>query len=403
VDGVSLFRGPELARLFVMFPALMGVITAARSVRLLWRLFWPLAPGRVSLDLLRQGAVSADRLAKAALGSGSAVSPSTRWLFAEGAQGYFDTYVLLANDGGTDANVTVNFLLEGGGVAPHAVTVPPHARHTLHAGSIPAIVNRSFGIDITSTSPITAERALYFPQGAGRVFEGGHESAGVNATSRSWFLAEGATGPFFECFVLMMNPNGVQADVALTYLLPDGATIVQSITLPPHSRQTINVETVDPQLANTPVSIRVTADTGIVVERAMYWPDTGAGWQEAHNSFGVTQLGLRWGVADGRIGGPRGHDTYILLANPNAFASEVTVRFFKPGASATRTYTLPPTSRTNIWISQDVPELGEGLFTAEVQVLNYMPIAVEKAMYWNAGGVAWAAGTNVTATRLPPR
>jgi hypothetical protein len=27
---------------------------------------------------------------------------------------------------------------------------------------------------------------------------------------------------------------------------------------------------------------------------------------------------------------------------------------------------------------------------------------VEKAMYWDAGGVVWAGGTNVTATRLPP-
>jgi hypothetical protein len=28
---------------------------------------------------------------------------------------------------------------------------------------------------------------------------------------------------------------------------------------------------------------------------------------------------------------------------------------------------------------------------------------VEKAMYWNAVGAIWAAGTNVTATRMPPR
>jgi hypothetical protein len=35
-------------------------------------------------------------------------------------------------------------------------------------------------------------------------------------------------------------------------------------------------------------------------------------------------------------------------------------------------------------------------------VLNYQPIAVEKALYWNAGGMVWAGGTNVTATRLPP-
>ena len=49
----------------------------------------------------------------------------------------------------------------------------------------------------------------------------------------------------------------------------------------------------------------------------MYWPNVAQGWREAHNSFGVTETGLRWGVADGRVGGPRGLQTYILLANPN--------------------------------------------------------------------------------------
>ena len=29
------------------------------------------------------------------------------------------------------------------------------------------------------------------------------------------------------------------------------------------------------------------------------------------------------------------------------------------------------------------------------------PIVVERAMYWNAAGQFWSAGTNATATRLP--
>ena len=36
----------------------------------------------------------------------------TRWLFAEGSQGFFDTFVLLANANATAANVTVTFLTE---------------------------------------------------------------------------------------------------------------------------------------------------------------------------------------------------------------------------------------------------------------------------------------------------
>jgi hypothetical protein len=35
-------------------------------------------------------------------------------------------------------------------------------------------------------------------------------------------------------------------------------------------------------------------------------------------------------------------------------------------------------------------------------VLNYQPIVVEKALYWNSGAEVWAAGTGVVATPLPP-
>jgi subtilisin-like proprotein convertase family protein len=333
---------------------------------------------------------------------GGATAPASDWLFAEGSQGYFSTYLLLANGGTIDANVTVRFLLEGGGGVLHALTVPPQSRRTIDAGSIPELVNRSFGIHVLSSRPIIAERSMYFPFGSPRLWEGGHESAGVNETSRNWFLAEGATGPFFETFILLMNPTDIPANVTLTYLLPSGDTVTQTTALAAFSRQTINVETIDPKLINAAVSTRVTSDVGIVVERAMYWPDISQGWREAHNSFGVTELGLRWGLADGRLGGPRGYETYILLANPNAMPSEVRVRLTKPGVSVTRQYTLPPTSRLNVWTSHDVPEIGEGVFAVEVEVLNFVPIAVEKAMYWNSDGEIWAAGTNVTATRLPP-
>ena len=52
---------------------------------------------------------------------------------------------------------------------------------------------------------------MYLP--GARLFEGGHESAGVNAPSTRWFLAEGATGSFFDCFVLLGNPNAAPANV----------------------------------------------------------------------------------------------------------------------------------------------------------------------------------------------
>jgi subtilisin-like proprotein convertase family protein len=337
---------------------------------------------------------------------GTAASPATRWLFAEGSQGFFNTFILLANTGAAESAVTMDFLLEGGGVVTHALAVPPGTRRTIFAGDIPGLVNQSFGVDITATQPILAERAMYLPvylPGA-RLFEGGHGAAGVNRAERRWFLAEGATGGFFETFVLIGNPNNTPANVTLTYLLPTGETVTQVVDVAANGRRTINVETVDPKLADTAVSTTLVSDRPIVVERAMYWPDISVGWREAHNSFGLTDAGLRWGVADGRIGGPREFQTYILLANPNPVPAEVEVRFLKASQVEIRHYTLAPTSRLNINPAVDVPELGTGVFSAEVRVLNFQPIAVEKAMYWNdTAGAIWAGGTGVTATLLPPR
>jgi hypothetical protein len=157
-------------------------------------------------------------------------------------------------------------------------------------------------------------------------------------------------------------------------------------------------------LANAAVSTTIVSDAAIIAERSIYWPGLDQGWRETHNSFGVTATGLRWGLADVRLGGARGYATYVLLANPNPVPAEVAVRFLRTGAAPViREYTVAPTSRMNVWVNNEAPEIGEGTFSVDVQVLNHQPIAVEKALYWNSEGAVWAGGTNVTATMLPPR
>ena len=39
------------------------------------------------------------------------------------------------------------------------------------------------------------------------LFSAGHESAAVRAPALQWFLAEGATGPYFDEFILIANPR----------------------------------------------------------------------------------------------------------------------------------------------------------------------------------------------------
>jgi hypothetical protein len=331
---------------------------------------------------------------------GSAVErPRLRWLFAEGAQGFFSSFFLLANSGATEANVRFTFLVELGTPVIHNTTVAPGERKTIHAGDLADLVNRSFATIIESDAPIVAERAMYF--GSSPLWLGGHGSAGVPEPSTQWFHAEGATGSLFDTFILLANPHGVEVEVTVTYLTDAGVEISRPRTLAPFSRLTINLEEEAPELASAALSTRVVATLPIVSERAMYWGTTGSGWNEAHNSFGVTSSGLKWGLAEGRAGGDPGYQTYVLVSNNNVATAELTVTFVREdGVTFTRLYTVGGSKRLTI-NATDLPELANANFATIVESTNGTTINVESAIYWNVNGVIWEGGGNTVATRLP--
>jgi hypothetical protein len=325
--------------------------------------------------------------------------PRPRWLFAEGAQGFFNTYFLLANSGAEAASVRLTFLLEQGPPMTQTISVPAGTRRTLYAGDLPALADRSFATVIEADQPIVAERAMYFSDS--RLWAGGHGSAGAAAPAEEWFFAEGATGGFFDTFILLANPHAEPVDVSLDYRAEGGGGSFDRKTLPPFSRMTVNLEE-NPWLPGAAVSIHVNAERlPIVAERAMYWggPD---GWRETHNSFGVTESGLRWGVAEGRLGGDRAYQTYILLSNDeiSPIPAALRVTFVREdGMQIERTYSLP---RGRLTISAgEIPELADARFSTIVESTNDIRISVESAIYWNAGGVLWEGGGNTVATRLP--
>ena len=238
--------------------------------------------------------------------SGSAVDGARmRWLFAEGSQGYFDSYFLLVNDGEAFAEVHLSFLTEQGPTVFRTLVVAPRSRVTVYAGGIPELVNRSFSTVVESSAPIVAERSVYF--GTAPFWTGGHESAAVADAATQWYHAEGATGPIFDTFILLANPNAGPANVQVRFLTDTGVTVDLPLTLPGASRRTISAKTVAPALANASFATTVQSDLPIVSERSMYWSSPGVGgtWVEAHNSFGVTATSTKWGTSDGRVGGPR--------------------------------------------------------------------------------------------------
>jgi hypothetical protein len=301
----------------------------------------------------------------------------------------------------------VTFLREYEAPFVKPVQVPPFSRVTVDAFADSAnLFSRGFGIVVDSTQPIVAERSMYFNTTPAHLWEGGHSSAGVTEPTWRWFLAEGATGGFFDLWILLSNPQTVDAHVTIDYQLQDGTVISVPKIVPAQRRVTIPVDQEqDERLRNAAVSARVSSDVPIVAERSMYWgsqPDANP-WSEGHNSFGMTESALRWAIAEGRVGGPLNYHTYLLLANPQDAPAEVTVTYLRENGAApvVKTYTVPATTRYTIDVNVVVPELQNESFGARIEVTNGVTIAVERSMYWDANGVAWSGGTNSPGTKLP--
>jgi hypothetical protein len=214
-------------------------------------------------------------------------------------------------------------------------------------------------------------------------------------------VPEGATGSFFETFILLANPGDAPVEAALDFLPQGGTPIAHTVSIPAKGRTTVNIETVHPALANGAVATQVTAASPIVVERAQYWPDPAPAWYEAHNSFGVTQLATTWGLAEGRVGMSHGYRTYILIANPGDAAANVFVQYLREAGkwSDSKNFEVPPRSRYTVAVepgSNSITELKDEMFGAVIR--SSQPIAVERAMYSSGPGQPfWAAGTSATA------
>jgi hypothetical protein len=151
------------------------------------------------------------------------------------------------------------------------------------------------------------------------------------------------------------------------------------------------------------VSTRVDADQPVVVERSQYWPH--GHWYESHANAGETTPGLRWGLAEGRVGGASDAQTFILIANPGASAAAITATFLRTdGTMLVKTFTVQPTSRFTIGVTGDaagpVPELTNESFATVISSTE--PVIVERSLYTSTNGLIWTAGTSSTGTRLEP-
>ena len=330
----------------------------------------------------------------------SSAAPATSWFLAEGSTVLgFQLFYLLQNPQATATTATIRYLLPSGAPVVRTYDLPARSRTTVLVNSVPGLESTDVSAEITATLPIAVERAMYRSSGS-QVFALGHAAAAVTAPSTNWFFGEGATGTFFDTFLLLANPSAQEATVQVDYLLDVGGTVSRTYTVPANSRFSVWVDA-EPGMDGTNFGTRVTSSTPIVAERAMYWEGGYFDYYEGHVSAGATQTGSRWVLAAGEQTGPYVAQTYVLITNTSA--SPVTVRVSslpETGAATVDQFEIPANSRRTI---QPVPpERRAGIEVLEIGQSGPPAgaLVVEASIYWNAGGRLFGAGANWPATRI---
>jgi hypothetical protein len=329
--------------------------------------------------------------------------PATRWFLAEGSTVIdFDLFYLLQNPQSTAVDATVRYLRPSGAPVVRTYTLAPHSRTTIYVNNVdPALADSDVSGDISATAPIIVERSMYASR-PGQLFALGHASRGVTDASVNWFLAEGATGTFFDTYVLIANPQSTTANLDVRFDKPDGTSVTRQYQAGPNSRFTIFVDAIA-GLEATSVSTTVTSTNAVpvIVERAMYWPSGFFDYYEGHSSPGVTSAGLRWALAEGESDLTAASESFILIANTAPTPGRVRITpMLEQVLPSPYEIDLPPLSRTTISIGQ---RGGVGRMGTLVESVGAtpVPIVVEGAFYWTVDDVLWAAGSNVVATKLP--
>jgi hypothetical protein len=206
--------------------------------------------------------------------------PSNTYYLAEGTTGWgFTTYVLIQNPNSQAATVTITYMTTSGPKVQPLITLPANSRKTIRANDVTGMNNQDFSTQVSGSLPIIAERAMYWGAGSS-LGEACHDSVGMSAPHTTFYLPDGEAQNGYETWTCVQNPNPVAVNVQILYMSPSGgADNVKTVndSIPANSRKTYNM---GDTVKNSKAAIEVTCTTSgkkIMVERAMYWNNRGAG------------------------------------------------------------------------------------------------------------------------------
>ncbi len=223
------------------------------------------------------------------------------WYLAEGASaGGFETWVLVQNPNADPVDVEIRYVSGSTDMPQPLVTIPGNSRQSFLMNSVVESYDVSTIVTAKGAGEVICERATYWtpPGSTERVL--GTESIGVNNPAPTWYMAEGASIGGYETWILVQNPNKMDAEIDVKYQTNNGEVQGPHETLPANSRKSYPVQaTVQDFDVSTKVS-SLTPGCDIICERAVYWTPPGSTERVlGTSSIGATEPSTLWGMVEG--------------------------------------------------------------------------------------------------------
>ena len=245
------------------------------------------------------------------------------------------TVTVTVSDGGLSSSDTFTLSVTSVNDAP---TIDPIANHTVGvnvtAGPLPIAIadvdHAASGLTLSAVSSnqaLVPDTAIAFggsdasrtvtitplPDQSGQTTITVTVSDGVTTTSTAfvltvtprppltYFLAEGATGDFFDEDLLIANPNDSEAPVTVTFYPGSRASIVETRTIPARSGLTLQVDAL-PGLEAAAVSAQVTSESGAAARRRTHAVLGRRVVRRPHGNARSPAPATRWYFAEGAQG-----------------------------------------------------------------------------------------------------
>ncbi|MHB8895676.1 MAG: IPT/TIG domain-containing protein [Candidatus Geothermincolia bacterium] len=294
------------------------------------------------------------------------------WYLAEGSSDWgFDTYVTIENPNPQQVTARVTYMTPDGPVSRADVALPALSQTTVNPRDDIGAKDFSTRVECVEKKNIAVDRRMLWT-GQGAASQEGHCSIGVTAPAKVWYLPEGSSKWGFECWLLVQNPNSIEATCQITYMIEGGSPKTVTETIGENSRKSFNIYD---HVGEADTSIMVSSDRPVIPERAMYRNNR----REGHDSIGTVAPSASCYLAEGTTAW--GFTTYVLVQNPNTSDATVTLTYMTTGGPQVQTpFVLPKQSRKTLRVNDVMP--GKDFSTL---VASSKPVIAERAMYWDAG------------------